>query len=320
MTEKKEDNFYFNNGLENIFPSSFNLYHGSSIEYSSFELNRKTNWITNVRIPEKTGTDESFNYIIQNNRKNIFIHGCTSPNARFLMEKGFNSVCIGREAILDLNFNHFSKKSLKELVNRGRKKGFPIELENSAKSRKELCKFKTEYVHAEKPQLKNLFNDKFEKQIRLFVLQDFEGRWLGCISTSLRNKNFVQTEMLLRSKNSPPGVIESLIYYIFNLLRNEGYSYWSLGAVPFIHSGDRKSGWEQIVSKTGRLLKFAYNYKGLYNFKKKFNPFWSDYFICSGSTITIRILYRLFRDTNLLKLTIHKLFRILIKISPNCFF
>ena len=89
-------------------------------------------------------------------------------------------------------------------------------------------------VHTVKePQLKYLFNDEFEPFNRLFVIKNESDIWYGAFMISHKEKNYAQTELILRRKHAPVGVMEALIYSIFNNLKKEGYEYWSLGGVPF---------------------------------------------------------------------------------------
>jgi len=132
---------------------------------------------------------------------------------------------------------------------------------------------------------------------------------------SHKEKNYAQTELILRRKHAPVGVMEALIYSIFNNLKKEGYEYWSLGGVPFTVYEDTLFTKEGVINFVGRRLRFAYNYKGLFFFKNKFmfffknkfNPIWIDYYFCVKPKLTFSILLKVLIKTNLHRLILFKL-------------
>ena len=162
------------------------------------------------------------------------------------------------------------------------------------------------------PQLKYLFSDEFESFNRLFVIKDDlslreKDFWYGAFMLSHKEKDYAQTELILRRKHAPVGVMEALIYSIFNKLKKEGYEYWSLGGVPFTVYEDKLFTKEGVINFIGRRLRFAYNYKGLFFFKNKFNPIWIDYYFCVKPKLNFSILLKVLIKTNLHKLIINKL-------------
>ena len=129
----------------------------------------------------------------------------------------------------------------------------------------------------------------------------------GAFMLSNKENNFTQTELILRRRNAPVGVMEALIFSIFNKLKNEKYDFWSLGAVPFTVYDDKLLTMEGMINFIGRRLRFAYNYKGLYLFKNKFSPTWIDYYFCIKPKLTFYVLIKVLIKTNLHKIIINKL-------------
>jgi len=86
----------------------------------------------------------------------------------------------------------------------------------------------------------------------------------------------------------------------------EGVDIWSLGAVPFTIYNQSIFTKEGIINFIGRRLRFAYNYKGLFQFKAKFNPVWIDYYFCFKPRLTLLLLFSILIKTNLFALTTHK--------------
>jgi len=131
---------------------------------------------------------------------------------------------------------------------------------------------------------------------------------LAAIQISTNSRYKYHTELLLRKKNAPVGVMEYLIYSVFGILKSTGYSEWSLGEVPFVINYEtvKKYSKDYFVNKIGQLIQFAYNYKGLYNFKNKFNPRWDDLYICANPKVKLIYIAQFIFKSNLHKLIAFK--------------
>ena len=79
------------------------------------------------------------------------------------------------------------------------------------------------------------------------------------------DETFLRSELLLRIRTAPNGVMDALIFSLFNKFKEENFKYWSLGDVPFIVKPKHKISREYLVNFLGRRLKFAYNYSGLFS-------------------------------------------------------
>ncbi|MBI9071681.1 MAG: DUF2156 domain-containing protein [Melioribacteraceae bacterium] len=170
-------------------------------------------------------------------------------------------------------------------------------------------------THSNEPKLKNLFYDNIFEGMSFFVFYKNNNfysvqNWLGAILLSQNSSIKLHTELLLRRKDAPVGIMEALIFEIFNTLDKSGFSELSLGEVPFVESDIGISLQNIIFIKTGKLLNFAYNYNGLFNFKNKFNPEWNNLFLCGFPKITIWDLFNLSVKSNFLSLVIKKSLRI----------
>lgn len=298
-----------NSGIafEGMIPSTFSRYDKEEMIYRLIHLNKNIEWLTDVKIPFKLDFSSVVSELILRHAKNYFIAGCNYDNFYFLQERGYKGIRTGREAILDLKRNHFRKRSLRELVKRGLKKGSIVEIPYSREAAQQLQEFGKFTRHGREPQLKHLFSTTFEENNRLFVFRKPEGEWLGALMTSNKNDKWVQSEAILCRNKEPAGIMEALIYEIFRKLRDENREYWSLGAVPFTIYNSKFLSAERIINASGRLMKFAYNYKGLYNFKNKFNPIWLDYYFVIRPSFSPAALISILIKSNLLDLVIYKL-------------
>ncbi len=262
-------------------------------------------WINN---PQYYFTQSELNEDDRINSKNInvFITGCNTECANLFADKRFNTYKAAKEAVLRTERNHFCKKSVKELIRYGSKRGFVQEIEFSHDNKIKLELFKSRCTHGKEPQLKYFFNDLFQPDTRLFVFTEKSGEWAGAILTAQINNAQIRTDLLLRRKDAPKGVMEFLIYSIFQKLKNEGAKSWSLGDVPYIVYNSKIFSKEFLINFTGRRLRYAYNYLGLYNFKNKFNPDWYDSYICINSSYPLFSLFNIARVSNLTKLILFK--------------
>ena len=295
-----------------MLPFSFCRYDEDKPILFLIDLNKKTKWLTFARLPYGYDLTKFLKEYLNTSNEGILIDGCIKGVAYELSDNGYEIFKTGQEAIFDLEYDHFKKKSLKELIRRGNRGKQIEEIPFSIEMRDRLRKFRYECAHGKEPQLKYLFNDEFEHFNRLFVIKDDSDFWYGAFMLSHKEKNYAQTELILRRKHAPVGVMEALIYSIFNNLKMEDYEYWSLGGVPFTVYEDTLFTKEGLINFIGRKLRFAYNYKGLFFFKNKFNPVWIDYYFCVKPKLTVSILLKVLFRTNLHKLIIYKLPHILL--------
>ena len=294
---------------EYIIPSNFCRHFKSEIKVNTVSLFRNKKWITEVRLPFNLKTKDFFNnYIESNPQHSLIFDGCTEEIKDLLKDYNFKSLLVGQEAILNLKSDHFKKRSLKELVKRGLRNGQVKELKISEQNILLFEEFKTQSSIAKLPKLQHLFCATLENYTRLFVFADNNDRWLGLITISHKTEKIVQTELILRRANNPVGIMEALIFEIFTTLRNEGKELWSLGAVPFVVQVPFSLSIQWLSNFIGRRLRFAYNYRGLFNFKNKFMPTWIDYYICFQHSLSFLQLFDLMRKTNLMSLVLKKLF------------
>ncbi len=283
--------------LKNILNLSFkNFVEENSLSNSLFRSGKENKFVW-INHPKSIG---GINLVEQ---KKIFITSCSEQIALSLKQKKFDAIKFGKEAILDLNEEHFYKKSLRDVVRAGSRHGVVEEISFSEESKRQLEKFKMVCIHGQKPQIKYFFNDVFSPQSRLFVYRN-NNEWLAAILVTQIDETFLRSELLLRIKTAPNGVMDALIFSVFNIFKKEGFKYWSLGDVPFIIKSSPKISREYLVNFLGRRLKFAYNYSGLFKFKNKFNPIWSDVYICSKPKLNLSAFLFLTSKSNLTKLVL----------------
>ena len=294
----------------NQLPLSW-IYSTKNIVSNQIKLGFSTYWIYSCKISNLSSVSELLNKFSKKPKTNFIIRGCNQDISKYLAQFKFSSLIIGKEAVIDLDKNPFSKKSLRELVKRGLKYGTVEEIKYSTSSISILEELKSHSAHSKEPQLKYLFIDKFIPETRLFAFIDSEGIWQGAILISSNSPSKIQTELLLRRKSATNGTMEALIHFIYHALRKENFADWSLGEVPFIVNREslRFLSKPYIANRIGRMLKYAYNYEGLYFFKNKFAARWENIYLCAKPTVKLRHIIMLSIRSNLLSLTLQKLFR-----------
>jgi lysylphosphatidylglycerol synthetase-like protein (DUF2156 family) len=270
-------------------------------------------WVHTAEIPATYNIDELRVELETSFPGGFLLRGCSSELAGYLNDKGFELIRTGAQGIVDLeNLNKLSR-TVTDLVRRGDKQGRVKEISLSENNRQRVSQFIAHTSYGSKPHLRYLFNDTFDSNGRCFVLSTSHDRWLGVLSVSLIGDNFAHTEMILRNKKAQAGVMESLFVSVMNVLRDEGFKHFSLGEVPFVSPEGMKDGClgvslkqslqESFLFKAGHILRFAYNYKGLFDFKNKFDPEWKPVYICATPKLPFFSLIDLFCKTGYLDLS-----------------
>ncbi len=300
-----------NNSVTLDLPLSWVRTKSLSIKQNSFQFKTtKLDWISLAEIPNAKHFQQILCELQSSSPRGLLIRGCSTEIARQLKSNQFEAMPIGQEALLNLNHNLSSKKSLKDLINRGQRKGCCRKINLNKENKRKLDLFRKQSSHGKKPQLKHLFIDDFTENTQCFVWENNKGKWQAAITISKVNGSKAQTELLLRKKDAPVGTMEALIDYVFNFLKTEGFKIWSLGEVPFILP-DNKNRFSKssLLAWIGNRLSFAYNSQSLYNFKNKFSPSWQPVYLCGYPKISLASLLELSIRSKYFKLVLNQLLR-----------
>ena len=279
---------------------------------SSSLLNSKLTWLSVCSFQNHSQFVSYINHFSSKQKDNLIIRGCNNHLSNYLKSKGYSTTKVGMEAVLETTGEHFEKKSIKELVRRGLRHGKVVQVPFSITNKNLLEDFKLKTTHANEPQLQNLFQTEFSSDNLLYVFisnkTNLSNKWLGAVLVSQNGRQKLHTELILRTKDSPVGIIEAIIHKVFYDAKNKQFRELSLGEVPFItnHKNYKRTFTEYFAMSFGRMLKFAYSYDGLYKFKNKFNPRWDNLYICSKPKVGFEHLIFLFVKSNFLKLVLYK--------------
>lgn len=231
----------------------------------------------------------------------------------------------GAEGSIDLRSIYESRASVNDLVKRGMRWGGVEEIPFTELNAGRVLQFIARTAYGEKPYLRYLFRSRFDPETRCFAFCTVNGKWLGVITVSLAQDSHAHTELILRDKSAPPGVMEALVIGVMKMLQDDGYEKLSLGEVPFITPRNEGSDTmysnpsikERVLYGAGHLLEFSFNYKGLYRFKDKFNPEWEPVYICAKPELSFLALADLFIVSRYLDLSGSELITAVRNISPG---
>jgi len=302
----QEKQYTNRNLLQSNLPLSYTLTAGIN-EVSAIKIGRNSLWLNGGNFSNIDNFISSIKTISRNNK--IIIRGCNKSTSKKLNKNGFNEILFAKEAIIELDKNISITKKLLRRISSLLKRGNVKEIVFSDENTEIFNEFLKTTFHWGKPQLRNLFLDRFSESTRLFVYEISPNKWEGAILVSQNSKSKMQGEQFFRKKIGMNGVMDTLVYSICHILENEGYAEFSLGEVPFTISENTSFfSKANFLNLIGSKIKFAYNYKGLYNFKNKFVTRWDDIFICTNNRWLFLDLLRIAKKSNLLALALYKIF------------
>ncbi len=249
-------------------------------------------WIPTAEIPHHYSFDQVYREYLGSLPNGFVLQSCSLPLRDYLIQQGCQVAAMGAEAILDLPWR--GKRSVRELARRGRRHGTVHEIEFSSKHQIKLAQLINDSASRQGVQLRHTERSEFDDSTRCFIFETAEQKWMGAITLSTLAPNYVHTELLLRHREAPVGIMEAIITAIAHQLVLEGVQHLSLGAVtPLpaaesepIFAAHRHSNelWtrSQLAFRLGRALRFAFDAEGLWRFKNKFSPRWEPLYLCAS--------------------------------------
>ena len=253
-----------------------------------------TSWITYADLPYRypfSAVQEDLERLFP---EGFLIRGCSRHVAGAFEQQGGSLLKTGAEAVLHLQNGHFEKKSLRKLLHQAEKKGRIVEMPLSDENRTRLMELQRQARHGSKPQLSHVFRTYPFEECRCFAFLSRKDEWLAAVTVTFRDDFMAHTELMLKQHDAPSGIMELLLARVFRTLREEGFSEWSLGEVPFYHlvqkTGGGFSGEEKMIAFAAELCGKAYDFRGLFYFKNKFEPEWRDVYLYSKRGVTLLTL------------------------------
>ncbi|MGE5318257.1 MAG: phosphatidylglycerol lysyltransferase domain-containing protein [Chloroflexota bacterium] len=200
------------------------------------------------------------------------------------------SIFIGQEGVVDtetFNLQGGEKKRIRNAINKVTESGFKLVVYEPPLKDGLLQKLKAvsdDWLQSmERHELvfsQGMFIWEEIKQQTVLVAENEEGKIAGFLNIIPDYANNEGTfDLIRKTSDAPPGVIDFLHVSLFEYFKQHNVRYVNLGFAPM-------SGIELPADITERSMKFAYekiksfsHYKGLREFKEKFNPNWYDRYL-----------------------------------------
>ena len=126
------------------------------------------------------------------------------------------------------------------------------------------------------------FDQDYLSRTPLFVVRDPQKRPLAFVNEIPSYREGEATIDLMRHRlEMPNGIMDYLLMTLMLSLREEGYSKFDLGLAPLTGIGERpgSSPEEWALNQLFERLNRFFSYKGLRNYKAKFEPDWEERFL-----------------------------------------
>ncbi len=215
-------------------------------------------------------------------------------------------VKIGEEAIVDLrefNLSGSHRKSLRASYNRIKKQGYNAVLYPSPQNSQLIDKLEhvsnvwlTLGKHKERGFTLGAFDRKYMRISSIMTVEDKDQNVCAFVNIIPSGVQGQATIDLMRRLDEPQGAMDFLFVNLFFTLRDKGYTSFSLGMAPLSHIGREipKSQTDKILYETYEHLDAIFSFKGLHEYKQKFNPIWEPLYLVYKSQFDLpRILYGL---------------------------
>ncbi|MEA4840076.1 MAG: phosphatidylglycerol lysyltransferase domain-containing protein [Bacteroidales bacterium] len=228
-------------------------------------------------------------YCYINGLKSIY-YRVSEEDLAIYRELGKNSLFIGQEGITDLesfNLEGTKRKALRNAINKTIASGYKSNVHLPPIKDGMLQKLKAvsdDWLEENKRKeivfSQGLFLWEELKQQVIITVENQEEKIVGFINLIPDYTPHEGTYDLIRkAHDAPNGVDDYLILSMFNYLREQGFKSVNLGLAPLSGSDNSK----KLVSQS---MRFAYNkinslaqYRGLRNFKEKFDPEWHNKYL-----------------------------------------
>ena len=227
-----------------------------------------------------------FREFCQNSAHNIFFLGLTDYYLSEYEKQGFGLVKSGEEARFKLTDYEISGKKgakMRMNINHATKAGVTVheykvlEKRNPALDR-EFDRITDEWLDGKKSGMLQFtmgtvgLEDPMDK--RYFYALNSDGKMVAFIVfVPFLGKNGYMADVTRHGKDAPSGVMETIIYEAFQVFKEEGIGYGSLGVAPLAGlSAESKNPMERLLQFIYDHLNACYGFRDLYRAKEKYSP------------------------------------------------
>ena len=213
-------------------------------------------------------------------------------NLQVYEKQGFKSLKVGEDAVVDLE--RFATKTVKSQKFKSKhkkflKSGFTLEKHEPPLSIQlidELEKISNQWLslpgRKERGFSLGWFDRNMLKEDTVYVLKDSEGKALAFVNKAHSYApDEVSIDMMRHCEEVPNGTMDFLFAELLLTFKEEGFKTFNLGlaALSGVAGGPDATMEEKAVHEIYEHMNRFFSYKGLRNYKEKFDPDWQERFL-----------------------------------------
>ena len=216
---------------------------------------------------------------------------------------GFDTLCIGHEAIIDLasfTLEGSKNKDIRNAVSRIERAGYRAEvhlppLDNALiASLHEISDAWLTMRHGGEMHFSDgWFEDSYIRNGPVIVVYDADGQTIAFANLVPEfQKNELTIDLMRHYSKVEHGTMEFLFSKMLQWAKDNGYSTFSLGLSAIVGVGEKPDDprAEQALHTISEYVSRFYNFKGLHNFKEKFNPQWEPRYLAYPGASTLPLV------------------------------
>ena len=243
---------------------------------------------------EASGIVQEFRESCNEKGLSVFYYRLPRESLKRYLRLGYHSVLIGQEAIVDLETFSLSgtdKKSLRNGINKVKSMGIISRVYEPPLKDGLLQKLKLvsnewlmEHHRKEIGFTQGVFDENEIKSTTVITAETLDEKVIAFINLLPGRPGAEGTFDLMRKiHDAPGGTFDFLFFHMFEYFKENGYKYINLGLVALAGYEKGHSLRQRATFLLVEYLKNNSRFKGLYEFKEKFNPEWSDKFLAYES-------------------------------------
>jgi phosphatidylglycerol lysyltransferase len=228
-------------------------------------------------------------FCYENSLRNIY-YRVPEANLDLYLAKGKKSMFIGQEAVVNLetfSLEGGSRKSLRNAINKIRDRGFRSTVHTAPIKDGVIQKLKSvsdEWLgYTERSEIvfsQGMFDWQELKQQTIITVENPEEKVIAFLNIIPDYSPGGSTYDLLRkTADAPNGIMDFILIEMFNYLKSKGYKYVNLGFAPMSGLNDAHTFKEKSVKFAYEKIRSFSQYKGLREFKDKYDPVWYNKYL-----------------------------------------
>jgi phosphatidylglycerol lysyltransferase len=228
-------------------------------------------------------------YCYENSLKNLY-YRVPEESLPLYLAKGKKSMFIGQEAVLDLesfSLDGGRRKSLRNAINKVKDRGFKSTIHQPPIKDGILQKLKSVsdewLLYSGRSEIvfsQGMFVWNELKQQTIITVENAEEKVVAFLNIVPDCSPAEGTYDLMRkTTDAPNGIMDFLLIALFGYLRSADYRYINLGFAPMSGMNDAHTFKEKSMKFAYERIRSFSQYKGLREFKDKYDPVWFNKFL-----------------------------------------